>query len=149
MELFSYQEQIAKCKDTTDDYGNVWRNETWTIKDYEEFFEDIDRGYLVQADRRYVGEYFVINEDWEEEEDTCWDNNKCERDEFGCCIVCCECKECIKRLQEAEEELAWCEVGEHHVSKDDMWKDFADCQNCVSEKEYKQQMEDGEEEDDK
>ena len=47
---------------------------------------------------------------------------------------------------EEEEEDAWCEVGEHHVSKDEMWKDFADCKNCVSEKEYKEQMEEDEKE---
>ena len=41
----------------------------------------------------------------EEEENTCWGNNKCERDEFGCCIVCCECKECIKRIKEEHAAL--------------------------------------------
>ena len=39
-------------------------------------------------------------EEDEEEENKCWGNNKCERDEFGCCIVCCECKNCIKRIKE-------------------------------------------------
>jgi len=146
------------------------------------------------------------SDDEEEEENKCWGNNKCERDEFGCCIVCCECKNCIKRIKEELEEEEedsddeeyveykvhltptddddvedggwdymncpkritvkeeiiewieeneccsiddidykeeeWCHVGEHRVSKDEMWKDFADCKNCVSEKEYKQQMED-------
>ena len=45
-------------------------------------------------------------EEEEEEENKCWGNNKCERDEFGCCIVCCECKNCIKRIKEelADEE---------------------------------------------
>ena len=32
--------------------------------------------------------------------------------------------------------LEWCEVGEHFVNKNEMWEDFADCMNCVSEKEY-------------
>jgi hypothetical protein len=41
----------------------------------------------------------------EEEENKCWGNNKCERDEFGCCIVCCECKECIKRIKEEHATL--------------------------------------------
>ena len=45
-------------------------------------------------------------------------------------------------------EDAWCEVGEHQVSKDDMWNNFADCKNCVSEKEYKQQIEEDEEDTD-
>ena len=60
----SYQEQLAKCKDPTDDYGNVWPNKTWTIADYEQLFEDIDRGYIQKEP--YEGNYFVINEDYEE-----------------------------------------------------------------------------------
>lgn len=28
--------------------------------------------------------------------------NGCELDEFGCCVYCCECKECIKMLEEKE-----------------------------------------------
>ena len=43
--------------------------------------------------------------------------------------------------EEEEETISWCEVGEHHVSKDDMWKDFADCKNCVSEKEMMERQE--------
>ena len=34
----------------------------------------------------------------------CWDGKTCQPDEFGCCIVCCECKACICNLQKAEEE---------------------------------------------
>ena len=34
----------------------------------------------------------------------CWDNKICQPDEFGCCVVCCECKECIKNLQQAEQQ---------------------------------------------
>ena len=63
--LYSYQEQLAKCKDPSDDFGNVWRNHTWTIADYEEFFEDIDRGYVIQGGD-FDGNEFVINEDYEE-----------------------------------------------------------------------------------
>ena len=45
-------------------------------------------------------------------------------------------KKFLEEQQEEEEEQAWCEVGEHHVDKDEMWPDFGDCQNCCSEKEY-------------
>jgi hypothetical protein len=55
-----------------------------------------------------------------------------------CKRICDDCEE--DSDDEEEDEDAWCEVGEHHVSKDDMWNDFADCKNCVSEKEYKEQM---------
>jgi hypothetical protein len=41
---------------------------------------------------------------------------------------------------EDEEGKEWCEVGEHYVDADEMWEDFADCKNCVSEKEYKELM---------
>lgn len=148
--MSTYQQQLAKCKDTNEDYSNIWRSSVWTISDYEELFEDIDRGYIIQSQE---ANYFIINPDWEEEEEDsddeeevedseryeeekkqrailhsqsvwkiyfgavlqdirepnwreeeeenkCWGNNKCERDEFGCCIVCCECKECIKRIKE-------------------------------------------------
>ena len=40
----------------------------------------------------------------------------------------------------------WCEVGEHYVDPDEMWPCFADCKNCVSEKEYKEAMGEEEEE---
>jgi hypothetical protein len=35
-----------------------------------------------------------------------------------------------------DEGKEWCEVGEHYVDAEEMWEDFADCKNCVSEKEY-------------
>ena len=40
----------------------------------------------------------------------------------------------------ATEELVWCEVGEHYVDKKDMWKDFGDCQDCTSEKDYLEKL---------
>mgnify|MGYP003652155479 CR=1 FL=1 len=46
-----------------------------------------------------------------------------------------------KRKKEDEEEVEWCEAGEHHVDKKEMWKDFGDCQNCTSEKDYLEKME--------
>ena len=42
--------------------------------------------------------------------------------------------------EEDEEDMAYCNVGEHKVNKIDMWEDFADCKNCVSKKEYDEQM---------
>tara|TARA_R110002050_G_scaffold299876_1_gene466699 strand:+ start:76 stop:966 length:891 start_codon:yes stop_codon:yes gene_type:complete len=64
--MSTYQEQLAKCKDTTEDYSNIWKSSIWTISDYEELFEDIDRGYIIQSQE---ANYFIINPDWEEEED--------------------------------------------------------------------------------
>ena len=63
--MSNYQEQLAKCKDTTEDYSNIWKSSVWTITDYEELFEDIDRGYIIQSQEE---NYFIINPDWEEEE---------------------------------------------------------------------------------
>ena len=34
--------------------------------------------------------------------------------------------------------LEWCEVGEHYVEPEQMWDDFNDCKECVSEKEYEE-----------
>ena len=31
-------------------------------------------------------------------EGQCWGGKKCKPDEFGHCIVCCDCKECYKAL---------------------------------------------------
>ena len=131
--MFTYQQQLAKCKDTTDDYSNIWKSSVWTITDYEELFEDIDRGYIIQSQE---ANYFIINPDWEEEEEEyenrddeeeenkCWGNNKCERDEFGCCIVCCECKECIKRIKE-----------EHATLEEEV--EDSDDEDCVAHPVYK------------
>lgn len=55
-----------------------------------------------------------------------WTFNKPEESEYSCIYI-------INRKE-------WCEVGEHYVDADDMWEDFADCKNCVSEKEYKEEM---------
>ena len=105
---YSYQEQLAKCKDPTDDFGNVWRNKNWTIADYEQLFEDIDRGYIIQE--TYEGNYFVINEDYEEEkfmtEKEFYETEKCITEDGkhdvvdGHCLKCCECDSCISRLEE-------------------------------------------------
>ena len=44
------------------------------------------------------------DEEGTEEETICWDGETCKPDEFGCCVVCCECKACICNLQKAEDE---------------------------------------------
>ena len=46
----------------------------------------------------------LIKKSTEEEATICWDGETCKPDEFGCCVVCCECKACICNLQKAEEE---------------------------------------------
>ena len=61
-------------------------------------------------------------------------------DDMDC--VCCN----LNYEDEEEEGKEWCEVGEHYVDADDMWEDFADCKNCVSEKEYKERITADEEE---
>ena len=63
--MTTYQQQLAKCKDTNDVYSNIWRRCVWTITDYEELFRDIDRGYIIQDPEDI---YFIINPDWEEED---------------------------------------------------------------------------------
>ncbi len=35
----------------------------------------------------------------EEEEGLCWEGKVCQTDEFGHCVVCCECKACIRNLR--------------------------------------------------
>jgi len=65
--MSTYQQQLAKCKDTNDDYSNIWRSSVWTITDYEELFVDIDRGYIIQS--QGWGKCFIINPEWEEEEE--------------------------------------------------------------------------------
>ena len=61
--MSTYQQQLAKCMDTTDDYSNIWRSTVWTIADYEELFVDIERGYIIQSTE---GNYFIINPDWKD-----------------------------------------------------------------------------------
>ncbi len=38
----------------------------------------------------------------EETHGDCWDGRKCQENEFGHCVTCCECKECIAALEEEE-----------------------------------------------
>ena len=82
--MSTYQQQLAKCKDTDDEnsYSSIWRNSVWTITDYEELFEDIDRGYIIQ-DPEDV--FFIINPDWEgEEEEEDSDDEEEDSDDEDC-----------------------------------------------------------------
>ena len=63
----TYQEQLALCKCETEAYSNIWKSNVWTITDYEELFEDINRGYVIQDPDN---NYFILNPDWEGEEDS-------------------------------------------------------------------------------
>ena len=82
--MSTYQQQLAKCKDTTDVYSNIWRTCVWTLTDYEELFRDLDRGYIIQDPEDF---YFIINPDWEEEEEETpkqLEDSDDERDLCGC-----------------------------------------------------------------
>ena len=41
---------------------------------------------------------------------------------------------------ESHSEKEWCDCGEHWVDPEEMWPDFGDCQNCVSENDYLEYM---------
>jgi len=88
--MSTYQQQLAKCKDTTDDYSNIWRSSVWTITDYEELFVDIDRGYIIQT--QGWGNYFIINPEWEEEE------SDSEDEEEDADTECVNCDRCYKKI---------------------------------------------------
>ena len=64
--MSSYQEQLAKCKSSTEKYNTIWKNKEWTIKDYEDLFTDIERGYIIQGDFDTHHNYFIINPAFEE-----------------------------------------------------------------------------------
>ena len=111
--MSNYQEQLAKCKDTTEDYSNIWRSSGWTITDYEELFEDIDRGYIIQSQEE---NYFIINPDWEEEEEDSDDEDEdsvahpvymcdggCETimgSDDDCKRICNDCESDMKKVEE-------------------------------------------------
>lgn len=106
--MSTYQQQLAKCKDTDDEnsYSSIWRNSVWTITDYEELFEDIDRGYIIQ-DPEDV--FFIINPDWEEEEDdNCLTvdckNKKSTTDQSAGDAPRNYCDKCYEEDQEEEDE---------------------------------------------
>ena len=65
--MSTYQEQLARCKDATDDCSNIWSSQEWTIADYEALFEDIARGYIIQGDFDNDNNTFIINPDFEED----------------------------------------------------------------------------------
>ena len=64
----SYQQQLEEYKSSKDsNYSrHIWKNDDWTIKDYEELFEDIERGYIIQGDFDTHSNGFIINPNWEE-----------------------------------------------------------------------------------
>tara|TARA_R110002126_G_scaffold13523_3_gene58541 strand:+ start:3597 stop:3887 length:291 start_codon:yes stop_codon:yes gene_type:complete len=89
----TYQEQLALCKCETEDYSNIWKSKVWTITDYEELFEDINRGYVIQDPDN---NYFILNPDWEEEEEHDEDTWKFllgEYEDCGCGVGG-ECNKC-------------------------------------------------------
>ena len=103
--MVSYQEQLAKCQDTTDDYSNIWKNKEWTIKDYEELFTDIERGYIIQGDFDTHHNYFIINPDFEEEEEEYSDDEDdycdgCGKKEIWDCSDRHMCKTCHFKKEE-------------------------------------------------
>jgi len=65
--------------------------------------------------------------------------------EFYCCEDCHISKreqDCICEVEEESDHEGeeYCECGEHYVDEEDMWKDFGDCKDCCSIKEYAEQM---------
>ena len=62
----TYQEQLALCRCETEAYNNIWKSNVWTITDYEELFEDISLGYVIQDPDN---NYFILNPDWDSEDD--------------------------------------------------------------------------------
>ena len=54
----TYQTQLALCKCKTEAYSNIWKSNVWTITDYEELFEDISLGYVIQDPDN---NYFILN----------------------------------------------------------------------------------------
>ena len=54
--------------------------------------------------------------------------------EHGFCYNC-------RGVCEDKHHMRWCDVGEHEVwDEDDMWRDFGDCCECTSAKEYIEYM---------
>ena len=122
--------------------------------------KDIVERWLVKNDTLYIK--YVGKEKEEriepEHQDCIYDPDECliedaddhgieyeEDEEEEVCLWACKCQNCIDDLKE-EEGKEWCDVGEHHVDVEDMWSNFADCKNCVSEKEYLAATADDEEE---
>ena len=57
----------------------------------------------------------ALSKNGEEEEGLCWEGKVCQTDEFGHCVVCCDCKACIRNLREeaaAEEDDEEGDAGE-------------------------------------
>ena len=49
----------------------------------------------------------------DDKQDICYDNQPCQKDEFGCCVVCCECRNCIELLESTEAAEAIAAAGGH------------------------------------
>ena len=56
-------EQLTKHIEDPDSYSNVFPNKNWTLDQYQEMFEYIGKGWLVQSDS--CG--FIVNPEWEGE----------------------------------------------------------------------------------
>ena len=62
-----FEEQMKMLHDEDEVFDNVWPHDDWTIEDYKEIFNYIERGYLIQSDwwPTPANNAFVINPEWE------------------------------------------------------------------------------------
>jgi hypothetical protein len=90
---------IAICKDyySQDVIESVKEcSEAWGMmgKCFYYYYSDQDANPFGKADAE--------GESHSEDEGQCYDGKACQLDEFGHCVHCCECKQCIKLLEEEE-----------------------------------------------
>ncbi len=60
----TYKQQLSLCCDEDEKYENIWPHSCWTLIDYKDMFEDIDRGFIIQE--TYLYNWFVVNPEWKE-----------------------------------------------------------------------------------
>jgi hypothetical protein len=84
----SLDEQLKLHTEDPKEYNNIWPHSYWTIAEYKELFEYIDKGWIIQGDAWDIKcNGFIVNPDWEgqplwvkpteaclcdEEEEKCW-----------------------------------------------------------------------------
>jgi len=62
----SLHEQLKLHIEDPLDYDNIFPHDCWTLEEYKEFFEYVNKGWLIQSDS-YENNGFIINPEWEGE----------------------------------------------------------------------------------
>jgi hypothetical protein len=60
-------EQLERIINKRENYKNIWPHHDWTLEDYKELFEYMDKGWIIQGEVEEGDNWLVINPEWDSE----------------------------------------------------------------------------------